>query len=519
MADIIISDLPVISGLTADDYVIVNDGNATTSITSFASILASITQVGIVGFADGTEATPSITFSNDPNVGIYRPGPDEWAVSTNANQRLVINASGNIGINNPSPGNWNAGSNNLVIGDVTTGDNGITIVSSPTDVGNITFSDGITASELAEGRIRYDHTDNHMSFMTSNTEALRITTDQELLIGTSVPITGSKIVVSGGNISVPTGSPGNPSLNFATDTDTGVWSAADDHVSVATGGVERLTVSDTGNLYLAADADTHLSHPDTDELAVTNNGIETVRFTSDNNIKLSGATPTVFTEQNEMRLSVDSEGGGPASLLAVYLSGGEAGRFSTGGLALNTTTSAGLLTVGGTAPAGYATLYLTREPSVSTTTDIALSGNSVIRSGTSIRSVVNDSGYFTWSVGGNNVSSGAAGSTEYMRLISSGNLGIGEVNPNQKLTVNGNIGLTGASSTGTFFSTPVANTVAINTGGNEQFRVADGGAIGLGGANYGTVGQVLSSNGPSAQPTWISIATGVPDISTLDPLP
>ena len=519
MADIIISDLPVISGLTADDYVIVNDGNATTSITSFASILASITQVGTVGFGDGTEALPSVTFSNDTNVGIYRPAPDEWAVSTNANQRLVINAAGNIGINNKSPGSWNSGTNNLVIGDVTTGDNGITIVSSPTDVGNITFSDGTTASELAEGRIRYDHTDNHMSFTTSNTEALRITTDQELLIGTSVPIIGSKIVVSGGNISVPTGLPGNPSLNFATDTDTGVWSAAPDHVSVATGGVERLTVSDTGNLYLAADPETHLSHPDTDELAVTNSGTETARFTSDNNIKLSGATPTIFTEQNEMRLSVDSEGGGPASLLSVYLSGGEAGRFSTGGLALNTTTSAGLLTVGGIAPDGYATVYLAREPDTSTTTDIALSGNSVIRSGTSINSVVNDAGYFTWSVGGNNVSLGTTGSTEYMRLDTSGNLAIGQVVPTEKLTVNGNIALTGASATGTFFSTPVANTVAINTGGTEQFRVADGGAIGLGGANYGTAGQVLSSNGPSAQPTWISLATGVPDISTLPPLP
>ena len=79
--------------------------------------------------------------------------------------------------------------------------------------------------------------------------------------------------------------------------------------------------------------------------------------------------------------------------------------------------------------------------------------------------------------------------------------------------------MVGASAAGTFFSTPVANTVAISTGGTEQFRVGDGGAIGLGGANYGAAGQVLTSGGAGAQPTWTSIATGIPDISNLPALP
>ena len=65
-----------------------------------------------------------MSFTNDINVGIYRPNPDEWAVSTNGAQRFVIDAGGNIGIGNPSPSDWNAGSNNLVVGS-TTSDNGI----------------------------------------------------------------------------------------------------------------------------------------------------------------------------------------------------------------------------------------------------------------------------------------------------------------------------------------------------------------------------------------------------------
>ena len=64
-----------------------------------------------------------------------------------------------------------------------------------------------------------------------------------------------------------------------------------------------------------------------------------------------------------------------------------------------------------------------------------------------------------------------------------------------------------------------ADTLAINTGGTEHFRIGTGGAIGLGGANFGNAGQVLQSNGASAQPTWTDINVGIPDISGLPPLP
>ena len=43
MADLQVSELPLISQITTDDMLIVNDGNATTSIISWANALASIT--------------------------------------------------------------------------------------------------------------------------------------------------------------------------------------------------------------------------------------------------------------------------------------------------------------------------------------------------------------------------------------------------------------------------------------------------------------------------------------------
>ena len=517
MADILISELPVISGVTLDDYIIINDGNVTTAIASFMDVVASITDVGVVGFADGTEAAPAVTFTNDRNVGIYRPNPDEWAVSTNAVQRLVIDNAGRIGISNYTPGNWNNGSNNLVIGSPVNGDNGITLVSGPTDVGTLAFSDSSESNDTRqEGRIQYDHTDNHMNFHTNHAEAFRITNEQDVLIGTTVPIVGSRVVVAGGAVSIPTGSPGVPSLNFATDTDTGVWSAAPDHVSIATGGLERGTIDDEGHIYLAADSDTYIYHSADDELAIVNQDQETLALDANNNLRLSGALPTLYTDRAAARINVNAFGThSTGSALEFYLDGTERGRMTSQGLALNTVTPQGLMTIGGDGSTpGYPSVNLTRNTDASNTTDVAFSSSQGVIRGIGILSqIVNDDGSFTWGVGGNNVAAGVAGSTEYMSLNNT------TLSVNADISTNANIILTGASAAGTFFSTPVANSVAISTTGVERFRVADGGAIGLSGANYGAPGQVLTSGGAGAAPTWTSISTGLPDISLLPPLP
>jgi hypothetical protein len=61
----------------------------------------------------------------------------------------------------------------------------------------------------------------------------------------------------------------------------------------------------------------------------------------------------------------------------------------------------------------------------------------------------------------------------------------------------------GDSNTGMFF--PAVDTVAVATGGSERLRIADAGQIGIGGANYGTSGQVLTSGGSGAAPSWAAI--------------
>ena len=49
---------------------------------------------------------------------------------------------------------------------------------------------------------------------------------------------------------------------------------------------------------------------------------------------------------------------------------------------------------------------------------------------------------------------------------------------------------------------PDTNTLGFSTNSTERLRFNASGAFGLGGANYGTSGQVLTSGGSSAAPTW-----------------
>ena len=96
-------------------------------------------------------------------------------------------------------------------------------------------------------------------------------------------------------------------------------------------------------------------------------------------------------------------------------------------------------------------------------------------------------------------------------------VGVGTASPSVSLDVVGDTKLRAVEATGdvtiadkiihagdtnTMIRFPVADTILFQTSATERFRIASSGQLGVGGANYGTAGQLLTSGGSSAAPTW-----------------
>ncbi len=71
-------------GLSTNAVLRVNISDATTAITNALSV------AGVSSFADGAFNLPGITFTSDPNTGIYRIGADNIGISTNGTKRIDV---------------------------------------------------------------------------------------------------------------------------------------------------------------------------------------------------------------------------------------------------------------------------------------------------------------------------------------------------------------------------------------------------------------------------------------------
>ena len=126
---------------------------------------------------------------------------------------------------------------------------------------------------------------------------------------------------------------------------------------------------------------------------------------------------------------------------------------------------------------------------------------------------------------------------ERLRILSNGNIGINESSPDNKLHVRNDnsaavkiggeggspyymeIGQLTTSSSPGLNATGSGASMLFKMNGSEKFRIGPSGQFGLNGANYGTSGQVLTSQGNSATPTWTTvdkIFEGNTEVETVD---
>ena len=169
--------------------------------------------------------------------GFTSTGIDDNATST----AITINASENVGIGNTSP-TWN-----LEIGDGTAAAL-VRINSSST--GAISIQAGTSSQSRIEfgdsgdddiGRIWYDHSNNSMAFYTNASEAARIDSSGNLLVGTTTS-GSSKLVVNDDSIQINTSK--TPSSASATGTTGQVaWDSNYIYTCVATNTWKRAAIA------------------------------------------------------------------------------------------------------------------------------------------------------------------------------------------------------------------------------------------------------------------------------------
>lgn len=244
------------------------------------------------------------------------------------------------------------------------------------------------------------------------------------------------------SIAFENGTAAAPSIYFKdSGTDTGFFSPGTDSVGITTGGTERLRFASTGALGLSG-----ANYGNSGQL-LTSNG--------------SGSAPTwqdvSFSNVGDGTAAAPSIAFGADTNTGIYRPGADTFGISTGGSERVRVDSSGNVGIGAT-------------PNYKL--DIQKSSNADARLKTT------SSGYALFDLDSaasdQSILRFLANGTESVRLLSPGNEGSG------------------------IFS------ICNGTGVVERFRIASSGAFGLSGANYGSSGQMLTSNGSGSSPTWQS---------------
>ena len=110
---------------------------------------------------------------------------------------------------------------------------------------------------------------------------------------------------------------------------------------------------------------------------------------------------------------------------------------------------------------------------------------------------------------GANILTLGTNNTEKVRILADGTTSVGTISATPGTVAAGSLVLTNTNA-GFFsnvggdakFGSSDNNNVLFQVNGAEKVRIATSGQIGLGGANYGNAGQVITSNGSGSAPTW-----------------
>ena len=321
-------------------------------------------------------------------------------------------------------------------------------------------------------------------------------TDGQLLIGNTTGNTLTKATLTAGTAISITNAPGSISItNTAPDQIVSLTGAG---TTVVTGTYPSFTIT-SNDAFVGTVTSVNLTAGTGISVSggpiTTSGSITVVNTAPDQIVSLTGAGTTSITGAYPS-FTITSNDAFVGTVTSVSGTGTVNGITLTG-----TVTNSGSLTLGGT-----------------------LSGVSLTSQVTGTLPVANGgTGTATAFTAGSIVFAGASGVYSQNNALlfwdnTNNRLGVGTATPGATFDVTGNIRLSASTPNielnngGPMLYSPAANTLSLATGGGpgspiERFRIGPSGQWGIGGATYGTSGQVFSSGGAGAAPSWLTLAT------------
>lgn len=475
----------------------VSGATVTGNVGSFGTITGGTVTLTSGVFGAGTAALPSISFTGDPNTGIYSPGADQVAISTNGTQRVTVDSSGLVNIGD---------SGQLVIGK---GEAAI-----PTNSVKAHIFWGLDSI--------YSGTSGDLIMMPRSSAAANF----RVYTGSTTPSERFRITGTGQLSHIGAGTSGSPAVSFSGSANSNSL-VVDSNSRVGVG-----TSSPSAGLHVAANVSnaefTRLGTQQFPERALrlssftsggyTNTGI---LFNSPGATGFESTTAALaFATASQTRLYIDPTGRvgigttSPANKLTVLDGNIQIGSSNTTNRALVFADNYQTITGDGTTQSDliYRT-YTTHIWKNITGNGSIIDGSERMRLDISGRLLVGTSS----AVGTDGLQlKGPAGGNAAFKMLGgntaslSANAAIAQINFTE-----GYWGGTGAQITAEADAAqgngdyPTRLVFSVTADGSasptERLRINNSGAIGLSGANFGSAGQVLVSNGSSAAPTWEQI--------------
>jgi hypothetical protein len=449
-----------------------------------------IATTGVFRHALGAAATPSVTFTGDLNTGIYSPGADQVAISTNGTGRLFIDASGRVGIGGSPSSDFEITSTlpSARLRDTT-----------DDSYAEILNNNGALSLRADEGNVA---SLSHINFRVDGSERARIDSSGRLGLGTSSPAAALHVSAPDGTI-----------YQQATRGTGTTWRTQTSGANGQSYELFDLTNSQRAFIYqgaTSADPSWTFHTAGTARMYINNSGNVGIGTTSPDealevfgNIKLSQtSTQLIFEDSDSANLTINrfqsydgaliadvdpSNNGSVVSTFRINIDGSERARIdSSGRLLVGTSTALAVASgfsntvqqlVGNdpmamlrySADASPPTIWINKSRSATVGTQTVLQDTDGL-------------GRFNF------------GGSDGTNFITAARI---------DAAVDGTPGANDMPGRLVFSTT--ADGAASPT---ERMRINNAGAVGVGGANFGSSGQVLTSNGSSSSPSWQTPTTG-----------